>query len=120
LSFYKRLAAVADDRALAGLLDEVVDRYGPAPPQLANLLAAQRVRSAAQRAGVASVVRRGDEWRVQLDPAAPAPADLATVVGRRAGSRVTPSGEIRLPAVGDASLEGVVAARGPAAARPMA
>ena len=107
LSFYKRLASVADDRALAELRDEVVDRYGPAPPQLANLLAAQRVRTAAQRAGVASVEQRGAEWRIQLDPAAPAPAELVEVVGRRPGSRVTPAGEIRLPATADDSLDGV-------------
>ncbi|HPA79273.1 MAG TPA: transcription-repair coupling factor [Thermoanaerobaculales bacterium] len=107
LSFYKRLAAVTDDGALAGLLDEVVDRYGPPPQELANLLAAQRLRTAAQQAGVAAVVRRGGEWRVRLDPAAPAPAELAAVVGRRVGSRVTPAGEILLPASADESLQGV-------------
>jgi transcription-repair coupling factor (superfamily II helicase) len=98
---------VADDRALAALLDEVVDRYGPAPPQLANLLAAQRLRVAAQRAGVASVARRGSEWRVQLDSTAPAPPELGAIVGRRTDARVTPTGEIRLPAASDDSLDGV-------------
>jgi len=107
LSFYKRLASVADDRALAELRDEVVDRYGPAPLELDNLLAAQRLRTAAQRAGVAAVVRRGGEWRVQLDPAASAPPELGTVVGRCAGARVTPAGEIRLPAAADGSLDDV-------------
>jgi transcription-repair coupling factor (superfamily II helicase) len=98
LSFYKRLAGVADDREMAALLDEVVDRYGPAPLELANLLAAQRVRVAAQRAGVVSVVRRGGEWRIELDPASPVPPELAAVVGRREGARVLPAGELRLPA----------------------
>ncbi len=107
LSFYKRLASVADDRALAALLDEVVDRYGPAPTQLANLLAAQRLRVAAQRAGVASVVRRDSEWRVQLDSTAPAPPELGAIVGRRTDVRVTQTGEIRLPAASDDSLDGV-------------
>jgi transcription-repair coupling factor (superfamily II helicase) len=121
LSFYKRLASVTDDRGLAELRDEVVDRYGPAPRELANLLVAQRVRTAAQRAGVASVVQRGAEWRIQLDPAAPAPAELGEVVGRRPGSRVTSAGEIRLPATAADSLDGVRSLLEElAAARPVA
>jgi len=96
LSFYKRLASVADEVALRDLLDEVVDRYGPAPPQLANLAVAQRLRMAALAGGVSAVVRRGDEWRLQLDPSALSPS-LADVVGRHVGARVTPAGELRLP-----------------------
>jgi transcription-repair coupling factor (superfamily II helicase) len=105
LSFYKRLASVADDRALAELRDEVVDRYGPRRPARQP---AGRARADSRPAGgVASVEQRGAEWRIQLDPAAPAPAELGEVVGRRPGSRVTPAGEIRLPATADDSLDGV-------------
>jgi len=76
-------------------------------PPAANLLAAQRLRVAAQRAGVASVVRRDSEWRVQLDSTAPAPLELGAIVGRRTDVRVTPTGEIRLPIASDDSLDGV-------------
>jgi transcription-repair coupling factor (superfamily II helicase) len=96
LSFYKRLASVSDGRALDDLLDEVVDRYGPAPHQLANLASAQRLRMAARSARVTSIIRRGGEWRLQLDPASSPPPVLGEVVGRRSGARVTPSGEIVL------------------------
>ena len=98
LSFYKRLASVADPDAVSGLLDEVIDRYGPPPQQLANLAAAQRVRIAALAAGITSIVRRAGEWRLRLDPALAPPPGLAAALEQRAGARVSPAGEIQLPA----------------------
>ena len=68
LSFYKRLAGCADEESLNDLLEEIVDRYGPAPPQIANLSVGQRLRVAARRARVTSVVRRSGSWRLRLDP----------------------------------------------------
>ena len=51
LSFYKRLAACDGEEALSELLEEMADRYGPAPAQVEALAEAQRVRMAARRAG---------------------------------------------------------------------
>jgi len=97
LSFYKRLAAVTEDEALAALMDEMVDRYGPAPPQLPSLAKAQRVRMAAQRARVVSVARRSGTWRIQLDPESRPPAALTEALEGWPDSKVTPGGVITLP-----------------------
>jgi transcription-repair coupling factor (superfamily II helicase) len=97
LAFYKRLAACADDDALAGLVEEARDRYGPAPPQLAALAQAQSLRIAARRAGIAAVARRAGRWTLRLDPALGPPPDLAAALGTWSGARVAPSGEITLP-----------------------
>jgi transcription-repair coupling factor (superfamily II helicase) len=98
LSFYKRLAACEDEEALGDLLEEMVDRYGPAPPQIEDLARAQRVRIAARRAGVSSVTRRPRKWRLRLDPAAQPSSTLIDVVGRWPGTQMTPNGEITFPA----------------------
>ncbi len=105
LSFYKRLASAADEERLAELLEETVDRYGPAPPQLELLAQAQRVRSAAQTAGLVTVGRRGRVWRLRLDPEVVLPAALGEVLGGWPGAKVNPEGEIALPIEGEVRLE---------------
>ena len=97
LSFYKRLAACDDEEALAALLEEMTDRYGPAPPQVEALAQAQRVRVMARGAGVISVTRRGRRWRLRLDPSVTPSAQLAEVVTARPGATISPSGEMTLP-----------------------
>jgi transcription-repair coupling factor (superfamily II helicase) len=101
LSFYKRLAACDDDEALSELLEEMADRYGAAPPQVADLANAQRVRTAARSAGVASVARRGGCWRLRLDSATPPSPNFADVVSAWPGAQVSPSGEVVLPITGE-------------------
>jgi transcription-repair coupling factor (superfamily II helicase) len=98
LSFYKRLAACEDDDALGLLLEEMVDRYGPAPPQIEDLARAQRVRIAARRAGIASVKRRPRKWRLKMDPAVRPSQNLIDGIGRWPGAQLSPNGEITIPA----------------------
>jgi len=97
LSFYKRLAACEDEEALKSLLDEMSDRYGPAPPQTAALAQAQRVRLAARRAGVTAVTRRHGRWRLRLDTATLPSERLADVLTGWPGAKVSPAGEISFP-----------------------
>jgi transcription-repair coupling factor (superfamily II helicase) len=97
LSFYKRLAACDDDESLSALLDEMADRYGPAPSQVDDLARAQRVRMAARRAGVASVARRARKWRLRLDSAVKPPAKLVDALGGWPGAQISQAGEITLP-----------------------
>jgi transcription-repair coupling factor (superfamily II helicase) len=108
LSFYKRLASTVEEQELAQLLEEVVDRYGPAPPQLGLLEAAQRVRMAAQRARMVAVARRGSRWLLRLDPDGAPPDELAEALGGWPGARITPAGEVSLPFDGDAELEPLI------------
>ena len=73
------LAATEDEPAVAELIEEIVDRYGPAPVQLETLARAQQIRIAAQRIGVTAVQRRSGRWRLRLDPAAAALESVNTV-----------------------------------------
>ena len=98
LSFYKRLAATEDEETVAQLIDEIVDRYGPAPVQLKTLARAQRIRVAAQRIGVTAVQRRSGRWRLRLDPAVVPPERLGEVLSSWPEAQLSPSGEITVPA----------------------
>jgi transcription-repair coupling factor (superfamily II helicase) len=44
LLFYKRLSLATDEEALAGLTEELHDRFGPLPPSLSNLLEVIRLK----------------------------------------------------------------------------
>jgi len=108
LSFYKRLAACDSEEGLSELLEETVDRYGPAPSQVEALAEAQRVRMAARRAGVAAAIRRGRRWRLRLDPAVVPSAGLARAVTSQPGAQLSPEGEISFPIGGDEPVVGEV------------
>ncbi len=97
LSFYKRLAACSDDLALADLMSEVRDRFGAAPAQLEDLVAAQRLRVAARAAGIVTVARRGRDWRLQIAPDVGLPPGLTETLATWQGARVSPAGEVVLP-----------------------
>jgi len=56
LILYKRIAGAKDDEALIALREEIVDRFGPLPEYLRNLLDIARLRQRARRVGI----RRAD------------------------------------------------------------
>ena len=108
LSFYKRLAACDSEQSLAGLLEEMADRYGPAPPQVQELARAQRLRMAARRVGATSVARRGRRWRLAFDPGVVAAERLVELTGSWPGAQLSPTGELGLPIGDDGGMEGIL------------
>src|ERR1700710_256739 len=63
LRMYKRIAGAEDYAALTDVRAELVDRYGPAPETVENLLAAGEIRLHAQLLGIAQIDRK----RTQLE-----------------------------------------------------
>jgi transcription-repair coupling factor (superfamily II helicase) len=55
LEGYRRLAAAQDDTAIAGVVEELVDRYGPLPEPAELLVAVARLRLLCRRYGVTEV-----------------------------------------------------------------
>ena len=60
LEMYKRLAEVRSDADLAGVAEELEDRYGPMPEPVQTLLAVARFRVLARNLGLAEVVSQGN------------------------------------------------------------
>lgn len=60
LALYRRLATLADLEGIAGMSEELRDRFGPIPEAVTNLLSQMEVKFLAERAHVVSLVLRGD------------------------------------------------------------
>jgi transcription-repair coupling factor (superfamily II helicase) len=63
LEAYRRLASAADDAAIEAVRAELVDRYGPLPAPVENLLAVASFRALARAYGVAEVTLQGNAIR---------------------------------------------------------
>ncbi|MDP9166258.1 MAG: transcription-repair coupling factor, partial [Actinomycetota bacterium] len=55
LEGYRRLAAAQDDAAIAGVVEELIDRYGPLPEPALRLVAVAKLRLLCRRYGVTEV-----------------------------------------------------------------
>ena len=97
LSLYRRIAAARDETALAAVLEEVGDRYGPPPSSVRQLAEYGRIRILADRIGVAAVdrerrllvIRFGEDARID-------PAQLVAFVQSRPAVTLTPPAVIRI------------------------
>jgi transcription-repair coupling factor (superfamily II helicase) len=63
LEAYRRLAAAADSAAIEAVRAELVDRYGPVPPPVENLLAVAEFRARAKQYGITDVTLQGTSIR---------------------------------------------------------
>ncbi len=63
LEAYRRLASAPDDQALIGVRAELLDRYGPLPTPVENLLAVAAFRVRARTYGIAEVTLQGKAVR---------------------------------------------------------
>jgi transcription-repair coupling factor (superfamily II helicase) len=99
LVLYKRLAGAADDEEVAHIRDEILDRYGPLPPETENLLDVIRVKIAARGLGVVAVDVVKDELVLTAaETSRVDPKTLLDLITRNgSGFRVTPDRRIRAP-----------------------
>jgi transcription-repair coupling factor (superfamily II helicase) len=61
---YRKIASVQGDEQAQAVLDELTDRYGPAPAPVLNLLAVARFRAAVRTLGITEVSLQGRAIRV--------------------------------------------------------
>jgi transcription-repair coupling factor (superfamily II helicase) len=64
IDVHRRIAAARERGELRAIRDELIDRFGPPPPEVENLLALQRARIELGRAGARSVEFRGGRLSV--------------------------------------------------------
>jgi len=68
LGAYRQLAATEDEPELDAVLRSLIDRYGPGPDQLDNLVYSLRVKVRGQRMGLRGVVAEGHDIVIRVDP----------------------------------------------------
>jgi transcription-repair coupling factor (superfamily II helicase) len=67
LRLYRRIAGVVDTAAIEALAEELVDRFGPLPMEVQNLLYQVRIKVLALAAGVSSIGRDSDQLVLRSD-----------------------------------------------------
>jgi transcription-repair coupling factor (superfamily II helicase) len=96
LRMYKRISGLANDTERAELEAELIDRYGPIPPSIFNLLNYALLKSAAERLLIHSIERRADEIWLRFHSEAPVhPEKLTQFLRRRRGASFRPDGTLR-------------------------
>jgi transcription-repair coupling factor (superfamily II helicase) len=70
LRIYKRVSSAPDERKLQEIRDELLDRYGPVPESVENLLEYARLRREAVALRVLSIDRHRKFVHIKFDPGA--------------------------------------------------
>ncbi len=96
LRMYKRISSLATPEARADLEAELIDRFGPIPPSVSNLLSYALLKSAAERLLVQSIERKADEVWMRFHEQAPVDTQKLTLfLRRRRETRFRPGGLLR-------------------------
>jgi transcription-repair coupling factor (superfamily II helicase) len=108
LVLYKRLAGAPDPESVERLRDELLDRFGPLPPEAVNLLGVVRLKVAARALGIASIALEGGDLVLGAAAASRVdPARLVALVRSRGEVQVLPDQRVKAPAP-DRSVEGLL------------
>ena len=63
LEVYRKIAEVRTDQLAAVVREELIDRYGPVPIEVENLLSVAKLRTAAKAVGVTEISTQGKQIR---------------------------------------------------------
>jgi transcription-repair coupling factor (superfamily II helicase) len=98
LRAYKKVADAGSPEQAETVKAELADRYGPAPDAVDALLRFALLKSAAQKAGIEAIDRRGGALHIKFHPGAKVdPGKLMTLVSEKEGAQFTPAGVLKLP-----------------------
>jgi transcription-repair coupling factor (superfamily II helicase) len=97
LTLYRKVAAARDEAEIDRVLDDAIDRYGPPPDSVLNLVDYGRIRVMADRLGVESIDRDGRSVVVKFRPQAKVdPVRLVALVRQRSDLALVPPAALRL------------------------
>ncbi|MDC7227137.1 MAG: transcription-repair coupling factor [Spirochaetales bacterium] len=66
MEVYKKIASVQNDEELAGINQELEDRFGPLPEEVQNLIAIADIRAMSKKLHVSRIMERGGSIRVEF------------------------------------------------------
>src|SRR5260370_35377335 len=93
---YKRISSLGAPDARADLEAEIIDRYGPIPASVSNLLNYAMLKSAAESLLVQSIERKTDEVWMRFHEQAPVdPSKLTQFVRHHRDAMLRPNGSLR-------------------------
>jgi transcription-repair coupling factor (superfamily II helicase) len=109
LRSYKRIADAHDDEQAKKIVDELADRYGPVPEEVASLVQFSLLKSLAKLAGVESVERRQGFANVKFHQQSKIdPYKLMALVNNTKGAQFTPAGVLKFPLSGSTNASELI------------
>lgn len=98
LNLYKRIATVQSDETLSSIRDEMVDRFGPLPEAVENLIEYGQIKSTAEKLKIKSIDRSDGTLYFQFNPDAPfQPETILNLIRKHKGSTFSPAGVLKYP-----------------------
>ena len=98
LNLYKRIATVQSDEALSSIREEMVDRFGPLPEVVENLIEYGQIKSVAEKLKIKSIDRSDGTLYFQFNPDAPfEPEIILNLIRKHKGSTFSPAGVLKYP-----------------------
>ncbi|RLA85394.1 MAG: transcription-repair coupling factor [Deltaproteobacteria bacterium] len=94
LLFYRRLSEVEDPRGLEALREELIDRYGPLPPEVEGLLEVISLKLELQELGIERLEVREGELRAKLTEEVRPEGLISRIMRDPRGIRLTPDMEL--------------------------
>ncbi|OQA09659.1 MAG: Transcription-repair-coupling factor [Firmicutes bacterium ADurb.Bin373] len=88
VEIYKRLAGLTSPADLAGLADELIDRFGDLPPPVLNLLAVAKVRILAGGLRIKTISLLPGQFRLLFDPSHPLTGETLVAASRKYQNRI--------------------------------
>ncbi|HEY0565375.1 MAG TPA: TRCF domain-containing protein, partial [Terriglobales bacterium] len=96
LRMYKRIAGTENVQTLNDVRAELLDRYGPAPAPVKQLLLATELKIAAQHVGVSTIDRRMNQISIKFsEKASVDPTRLMQFVANNKGAQFSPNGLLK-------------------------
>ncbi len=87
LEFYKKIAGIMNEQDYEDISDELMDRYGPLPAPVKNLLRIANLKASAHRASITEIKERGGALTIRvLDMPTFDTAQLPKIIGSMAGA----------------------------------
>ena len=96
LVLYKRLANANDEEDVLAVADEMVDRFGPLPPVVENLVEVMRIRTLARYIGLNAVNHAPTQVSLAFNPKTPMPIAVILDLVQRSGSRFHAPADFKL------------------------
>jgi transcription-repair coupling factor (superfamily II helicase) len=103
LVMYKRLANANDEEDVLSVAEEMVDRFGPLPGQVENLVEVMRIRTLARYVGLNAVDDGGDKVLFTFHPQSPFPVSAVVRLVSAAFSRFRAPADFKLTYTFDAA-----------------
>ena len=114
LMLYRKVASARREDEIDRVLEEAVDRYGPPPDSVLNLVDYGRIRVMADRLGIEAIDREGRSVVLRFRPQARLdPVRLVSLVRRRPDLTLVPPAAVKLTLEGQAHDSPAQAGRSP-------